>query len=183
MDKKKGFTMIEMLIVIGLFIILLPTIFAILSTILRQQLRMYKIVEAKRQGDAAMAFMKEKILRDGVSITSNTGSQCFDASPPNNQYTTSDGRWFRIFNESGTSYYNFYQSAGGQINYYESNLNITAALTANTVRVTNFQISCFRRSLNSPPMIQISYTVTSTDNTATISLPYKTKVRLLSSSP
>src|SRR3989344_3748847 len=98
MAKKKGFTMIEMLIVITLFIILLPTIFAILSTILRQQLRMYRMVEAKRQGDAALTFMKERILREGITIRNSSGtiSYCDSATPPNNQFATSNGTNFRF---------------------------------------------------------------------------------------
>ena len=185
MSKQKGFTMIEMLIVISLFIILLPTIFAILSTILRQQLRMYKIVEAKRQGDAALAFMKERILREGIAIKNSSGATtyCESATPPNNQYATSNGADFRFQLIPNGSQYYYFRQTGTRIDYVTTSPALTTSLTANTVQVSNFQISCFRRTLNSPPMIQISYTVTTTDNTSTISLPYKTKVRLLSSSP
>jgi len=169
--------MIEMLIVITLFIILLPTIMAILSTILRQQLRIYRMVEVKRQGDAALSFMKERILREGIAVRDNLGNTQCDS--PNELYAPASGVNFRILRSNGSEYY-FRQS--GTIVYYVAP-PITTSLTANTVQVSNFQISCFRRTLNSPPMIQISYTVTTTDNTSTISLPYKTKVRLLSSSP
>ena len=178
--------MIEMLIVITLFIILLPTIFAILSTILRQQLRMYRIVEVKRQGDAALAFMKERILRAGITVRDSAGNTYCDS--PNEQYTPAGpnggGINFRFAldsNINGPVYY-FVQS-GTDLWYITRAPDFQTSLTANTVQVSNFQISCFRRTLNSPPMIQISYTVTTTDNTSTISLPYKTKIRMLSSSP
>lgn len=180
MVKKRGFTMIEMLIVISMFIVLLPTIFAILSTILRQQLRLYRIVEAKRQGDAALAFMKERISREGYAVQDTFGNIYCDQA--GEQYTTSDGTRFRFLLGSGNTLY-FFRERASVLEYVTAPPTISTSLTANTVQISNFQISCYRRSLNSPPIIQISYTVLATDNISTISLPYKTKVRLLLSAP
>ena len=143
------------------------------------------MVEAKRQGDAALTFMKERILREGITIRNSSGtiSYCDSATPPNNQFATSNGTNFRFLLSDRTNVYYFVQS-GTRIDYVTTTPSaITTSLTANTVQVSNFQISCFRRTINTPIMIQISYTVTTTDNTSTISLPYKTKVRLLLSTP
>ncbi|OGK12999.1 hypothetical protein A3A93_04080 [Candidatus Roizmanbacteria bacterium RIFCSPLOWO2_01_FULL_38_12] len=180
MFKKKGFTLFEMLIVISLFAILLPTIFAILSTILRQQLRLYRIVEAKRQGDAAMSFMKNQILRQGVAIEDEMGqAQCNDAL---DEYSPPFGDNFRIIidKSNGNNEFYYFIQSGQMIGYVRGMPIISTSLTTNIVTVINFHISCFRRSLNSPPIIEISYTVQSTDGINTIILPYRTKVRLIS---
>ena len=176
MFKKKGFTLFEMLIVISLFAILLPTIFAILSTILRQQLRLYRIVEAKRQGDAAMSFMKNQILRQGVAIQDQGGTRHCE---PGQNYVASSGDEFVILNDDIGSEWYFFQQVDNVIRY-EQSIGTNTSLTTDAVLISDFRISCFRRSLNSPPIIEISYTVQSTDGINTIILPYRTKVRLIS---
>ncbi len=184
MNKKKGFTILEMIIVVGLLVILLPTIFAILSTILRQQLRLYRMVEVKRQGDAALSFIKGKILREGVAIENLAGTaQCTSDAAPNNQYTTTIGNQFKFQRTDGSEYY--FWLSGNSLQYVQTGPSVTTNLTASTVTVSDLVLSCFRRTIktNTPIMIQISYTVTSVGTTSNISLPYKTKVRLLTAAP
>ncbi len=189
--KRCGYTLIEMLIVLSLLTIIMPAIFTIIYTLLNQQVKIYRLVETKRQGDRIMSFMKEKIVREAMGIKNGAGLlRCATYTAiPENTTNGNDFIFMKTVNPSGPTF-NFYltnstffvQDTGGLP---------TTSLHDNKVRVSNFQIECFRRNSTIPftqsnsnvVLVGFTYTVEFVDNSPTqaegvTSLQYQTKVRL-----
>lgn len=189
--RNKGYTIIEMLIVLTLLSIIMPAVFSIIYTLLNQQMKIYRIIETKRQGDRIMSFMKEKITREGMGIKTAAGTlRCsnYTATPE----TTTNGNDFLFMKTT--------DPAGPSFNFYLVNSTFfvqdtgglpSISLHDSKVRVTNFQIECFRRNASTSPSqpnknvitIGFEYTVEFVDNSPTqaegaTSLQYQTKIRL-----
>lgn len=188
---SRGYTIIEMLIVITLLTIIMPAVFSIIYTLLSHQMKMYRIIETKRQGDRIMSFMKEKIIREAMGIKrANNTIRCgsYTATPE----TTTNGNDFLFMKSTDPN--------GDSFNFYLVNSTFfvqdTSGLAATSlhdtkVRVTNFQIECFRRNSSVSPSqpnknivtVGFTYTVEYIDNSptqseGTTSLQYQTKIRL-----
>lgn len=67
---KKGFTLIEIIVVVGIISILIPTIFAVFFLIAQQNLRLARFSEVNRQGNFAINTIEDLILKNAVSIHS-----------------------------------------------------------------------------------------------------------------
>ncbi len=181
----------EMLIVISILSIVLPAVFSIIYTLLNQQVKIYRIIETKRQGDRIMSFMKEKITREALGIRNATGTlRCtnytgaVESTANGNDFVflktaVANGPSFNFYLANSTF---FIQDTGGLTN---------TSLHDSKVRVSNFQIQCFRRnvmtSLSQPGknvvLVGFTYTVEFVDNTptqaeGTTSLQYQTKIML-----
>jgi len=189
--RYKGFTLIEIIVVMGVLAILLPTVFSVIYIIMQQQLRTYKLIDTKKQGDMIMSYMKESIARDAVGISNSIGiNQCNTAGGAYSESTDfffvlqtnspSDMFTFRT-NASGAFIYEHYiydNASGIFISDFSTNLN-----NPNTVEVSNFLLECLKRDNNSFPIVSFSYDATYLDNTPTlqegvVTLHYQTKVKL-----
>ncbi len=182
---EKGFTLLEMLIVLTLVSILLSTVFGILFVVVRQQARIYRIIETRRQGDTILNFMKEKIvrattIRNPVAVPPNPvyHPQCTSSIP---SYTPASPQNFVLEDSSG-QYYRFYLS-GNNILYNESPGAITTAINNNKVTISALTIECLLKSSSTTPIVQFTYTVTFNDITpseeeGTQTLTYRSKVQL-----
>jgi len=186
MNTKKGFTLIEMIIVIAIVGVILPLVFSIIFVVLKQQARIHRIAETRRQGDSIMSFMKEKISTQVVEIRSLGGAaQCDD---PGDIYPSSpspDGRNFYFLDADGNIFYFLYSSGNRRITYesFTPPPYISTALNSDTVIVTNFKIQCIKKTFSSPPLVQIAFDVKYRDRTPTVDegevvLPYRTKIRI-----
>lgn len=190
-STKRGYTLVEMLIVLSIISVIFPVVFSILYILLNQQVKLYRIIETKRQGDRIMSFMKEKISREAVVIKNAAGTPRCDLYTGIPE-TTADGNDF-IFRKSTDPLapsFNFYVTTSTLLTQDSAGLPSTS-LHDNRVRITNFQIECFRRNNTISPaqpnkhviMVGFSYTVEFIDNTptqaeGTTSLQYHTKIRL-----
>ncbi len=174
---KKAFTLLEMIIVLSLIGILLSTVFSILFVVLRQQVRIYRIVETRRQGDTILNFMKEKILRATEVTNATFVEQCTPALPA---YAPPNAQNFLL--ADAALRYRFYL-VGNDLVYNEPPGVVTTPLNNNRVRVSGLAIECLFKSVNSTPVVQFSYTVTFLDATpsveeGTVTLFYRSKVKL-----
>ncbi len=66
--KKKGFSLLEMIVVIGVLSIALPTLYAIFFIILQQQVRSVKLLEVKKQGTYVSDIMTTLIRTNTKNI-------------------------------------------------------------------------------------------------------------------
>ncbi|QQS43578.1 type II secretion system protein [Candidatus Roizmanbacteria bacterium] len=188
--KKKGYTLIEMMLVIALVALLMPAVFSILYVIMQQQVKIYELTETKRQGDYVMQLMKEKIMRDAVSlrrdddgifanvavitnICNNTGTSFTSAS---------NGQDFVFLNDLNNPFQ--YVQSGNTIRFREIGTpNVDAALSSNRVIISNFQITCAVKSTYTDPVVSFSYTATfnravPNPQLGTTQLQYQTKIKL-----
>ncbi len=187
MGMKKGFTFIEMVVVIATLLLALPTLFAIIFTVINQQTKIIRLTEVKRQGDYALAMMKNTIRNYATEIYSDQGltaanikcstaGSTWDNISPNELYfKSSDGKWLR-----------YYINMVSGINHIASASAVFTAtnLTSDKVTINNFSIVCNRNILYSPPILNISFQVqyktASTRPEDTASLNYQTAIKLRS---
>lgn len=170
-----GFTLIETIVVMGVVALILPALFGIIYSILKQQVKLYKVTLVKRQGDYAMS-----IISSGIRTSAN---EIFD-SPGGTQLCSTTG-------SVGANLY-FYDEQGSWFRYYlagstlrrQSSVSGISDITSNTVTVTAFSITCSRAATFSTPVVTIQYTVTAnpisnrTEDRA--QMVYQTRVKMRS---
>ncbi len=188
---RQGFTLIELLIVLSIISIIIPIVFSIIYILLNQQVQIYRIVETKRQGDRIMSFMKEKITREALSISDSSGTpRCatFSGNPEN---TTNGDEFLFLKNDTlPPETFNFVVTNNTLI-AKDSVSMINTSLHDSKIRVSDFEIECFKRSNVADPMqlnrnvvlVGFSYTVTFVDSTPSdaegdTTLQYHTKIRI-----
>lgn len=169
---KKGFTLIEMLVVIGVIGLTLPVFFAIVFSILQQQARLYALQEVKRQGDNMLSFIAASVKNNTTGIYDSTtfnavSEQC--SSTTKNSYNSDQGNFY--FKDKNNNWFRFYFNSDNLV--YES-LTVSYSLNNNKVTVDNFLISCYRLADYSTAIVTVSYDV----NIGSSSLNFKTRIKL-----
>lgn len=169
--QQKGFTMIELIIVLAILGILMPAGFAMFMANLRAQTKVLILQQVKRNGDAALDTMESLIKIQGQSLEEADGTAVCDTSGSSYSgdvyFVDPDGQRFmfhqlteRIASESAT----------------------TAYLTSDRVTVSNFVLSCSRESQFTAPLVSIAFDVQQAQMTTraeeAATLGYQTKIRL-----
>ncbi len=169
--SQKAFTMIEVIVVLAIIGIMMPIIFSVLFTVAKQQGKIFRLTEAKTQGDYALNFMKTYIQKNGGEVFQDSDMQlevCNDSAEPDNQYTALDGENFYFSKRNSLSeYFQFrtveyeFDSATDEHYYYLifNDNNEELPLTTGRVSVRNFYMSCFRKNAAEPPSIFFSFIV------------------------
>ncbi len=70
---RHGFTLVEVLITVGIVSFVLPVVIMVLVIILRQQLTVARLTQVKRQGDQALAVIRTVIEREAQSMYASSG--------------------------------------------------------------------------------------------------------------
>jgi prepilin-type N-terminal cleavage/methylation domain-containing protein len=186
--KKRGFTFIEMLVVLAVIAVALPSLFLIVYAILQQQVKIYRLTEVKRQGDYLINNMVSLIRNSGTGLyryNGVTGIPVCD-STANSPYPSSGngttnlyfkdrtGTWF-AFAYSGTQVASQSGSAIGTL----SGVN----LTTSKVKVSNLSFACTKASTFSAPLVTVGFTIKYNSTSATreeenATLDYQTFVKL-----
>ena len=187
--NKKGYTFLEVLAVITVIGLTLPTLFTIVYSILRQQSKINALMKTRNEGDYALALIENLIKNSSVGVYSTS-----DVSDPtkqrcNNPVTsprypvsggTEDGsniyfkdkfsHWFQLYSNSGI------------ISSDSSILNASSDLTTSKVVISNFKIYCETASTFSTPLISISfqvrYNTTSLRPEEVATFNYQTKIKI-----
>jgi len=187
---RKGYTLIEMMLVIAMIGLLMPAVFSILYVIMQQQVKIYELTETKRQGDYVMQLMKEKIMRDAASLRRDDDGIFASVSVISNicnssgsSFTSANNGLDFVFLNDVTNPFQYVQS-GNTLRYREVGApNVDAALNNSKVTITNFQINCAVKSTYTDPVVSFSYTATynrivPNPQLGTTALQYQTKVKL-----
>ena len=192
MKKNKGFTLIEMIVVISTIALSLPILFSIVFTILQQQTKIYRLTEVKRQGDYVLNTMENLIKNYAASVHSsqppsenNKICQWQNEQTINGYFLDKFGSYFR-FCRSNTG--SNCDADGNYIASFSSILNNgnsqTIPLNNDKVRISDFLLTCYQTNPYSPPVVGISfiiyYNTTSTRPEDKAQMTYQTKVKLRS---
>jgi prepilin-type N-terminal cleavage/methylation domain-containing protein len=182
-NNKKGFTLLEVVVVLSLFAIIVPAMFTMYFASLRAQKKVFVLRDTKRNGDNALTVIESLIKQNAVSV--------HNATPPTtaNQVCTSlvtsssavplyfkdkDGTWF-----SFTQVSNKIASHSGSLSG-----TTTVQLTNSKSIVSGFDVRCIYVSELSPPLVSISFDLNQNGPTGrpedVSSLSYQTKVKLRS---
>jgi len=156
--KKKlvGFTLIEMIVVIAVIAVTLPSIFAIVFGITRQQTKIYRISKVKKEGDYILNLLTNTIRNSAVSIHSSSPATIFNVicrivvspAPTTSLYfLDSTNNWFG------------YSLASNVISSSSSNLASPIALNSNKILINNFLIGCEKTALFSNANITINFDI------------------------
>ncbi len=166
MVKKQGFSLIEVLIAMGILVTVGSVAMVVFFTTLRGATKSDVIREVKQNGEYAISAM-ETMIRSSQSVES-IGSGCSSSNGclgsgscikilnPDNQYT--------VFSLSGTQI----ASTGGN-------------LTNNKVRASGLSFTCSQPP-GAPPIVTVSFTLTQATSTTRVeeqaSIPFKTTISL-----
>lgn len=175
MPQAKGFTLIEFLVVLSIVVFIVPSLFGLMYSLLRQQSRIIALQEVKRQGDLVFNHMKTTIKNSATATYNGT------LASPTAICTTSGSSWtggaMYFLDTTGVNSYFGYSLSGTGI-VYEKTSVATTQLTNASVTVSNLVLGCINSSDFSTPLLNVSYTVTQPDNN--VSLNYKTLIKLKS---
>ena len=176
-NKRTGFTIIELIVVIGIIGISIPAIFGIFFTMLRAQAKTYVLQEVKRNGDNAINIMETLIKQRVLGIYSDqalTTEVCSTSSSQSSgplYFKDRDGAVFYFATENSP-----FQIASrtDSLEYYLTNQKVSA---------NPFSIQCFRKNTFSPPIVRIDFDVNSYSSTTTrqeenAKIHYTTQVKL-----
>lgn len=180
---KKGFSIIELLIVIAIIAFTLPVVFSLFFATLQSQTKVLILQEVKRNGDFALDVIEDLVRTRAYAIYSDEELTTEVCSTKTSTLTpTSSGTVF-FSDSSGSSFYFAPQSQ--KIASYSAVINPNPYyLTSDKVVVSNFTISCNRTAVLSPPIVSISFSVaqpaTDVRHEQQATLNYQTKIKLRS---
>lgn len=170
--REKGFTLIEFLIVLSIVVFIVPSVFGLIYSLLRQQSRIIALQEVKRQGDLAFNHIKVNIKNNAVSTYSNlSGATAICATTGSSSAATSS-MYFQ--NATGLNSYFGYSGSGTAIQYLQT--GSSAAITNSAVNVSSLALGCTKVSEFTPPLVNLAFTVSQSANN--VSLNYKTLIKL-----
>jgi type II secretory pathway pseudopilin PulG len=184
--KKPGFTFIEVLVVFSIVALVVPSIFAIIFAVLREQTKILRLSTAKREGDYALNIMGSVIRNRALSIhsdspTDDTNQVCrkVESVSAGSLYFKDDtGAWFG------------YYSSSNKISSASSVIATPLVLNSANTYIDNFSIGCERSAAYSYPAVSISFDIcykTQTGNCSSTrpeeisTLHYQSKVSLRNS--
>lgn len=188
---KKSFTLIETIVVIAVIGLTLPVLFAIIFTLMRQQVKVYRLSQVKREGDYVINLMENTIRNRAVTVHSGQPTDanlvCQDANYPlsgtvdNLYFLDEDKQWFGYLFEN-----NSIASKSADLDNPPDVL--TFPLTSSKILVDNtFSISCSRKSAYLPVSILLDFDIcydtgagicTSTRPEEVTSLHYQMRIKL-----
>jgi len=175
MKISKSFTLIEIIIVIGVIGMALPIFFTIILAILQQQTRIYALQEIKRQGDGIVASINNTIKNNAIEIYADQAFTTAECSLAASSYSSANGEDFFLKDRLG-NWFNFHLLMPGASMASDSAVT-HISLNNDKVTIDNFSISCYRRGAYTPPIVSLNFKV---NYGSTASLNYKTKVKLRS---
>lgn len=155
--KTSGFTLIEIIVVIGVIALVATVLSSGLLTIFRTNTQSSQSTDTKQNGDQALSSM-ERMLRAAQSVT----SPCDGTDQVNMSFTDRDNNETKLFcAQEGTTTYIASESAKG-----------TSRLTGNTVTLgvdcvqQNIVFSC-TRSPNGSQVVSVAFTLSTVGQSPT----------------
>ena len=178
--NKKSFTLIELIIAVGVIGLILPTVFSIFFTMIRQQLVLIAYQEIKRQGDSVQTNIKNTLQNRAAYISSSDYSTTDECPLPLTPTPTYSPNLYIMDRE------------GNKIHIYLTPLSLTSNgvasesatfskvynLSSKDVSIVNLGFSCYKINEFSPVVVSTTYTVQKSTQFSDVSLPYTFKVRL-----
>lgn len=181
---KKSFTLIETLTVLTIIALTIPTIFYIILTLLRQQVKIFRISQVKREGDYLITIMENLIRNNAVSI--HAGLPASDANLICNVIETSPSGSNLYFLDKFNKWFGF-ELNGNTISSNSANLATPLNLNSSKTLVNNFSIYCSKTADHSASTVLFSFDIcfqnstgvcTSSRPEETASLRYQTRIKI-----
>lgn len=175
--KKNSFTLIELLVSVSIIALILPAVFAIFFTMMRQQVVLMAYRDMIRQGDSISNNMKNIIRTRALRVTDSTDPGSAIDICPLVTTPTPTGFPSLILLDTEDSPITFFQEGASPNRIASSSASKTYYLSTDGVIVNNLKFTCYRIRDNTAPVVQVSYTVNKSALYRDIALPYTFTVR------
>lgn len=179
----KGFTLIETIVVVAVIGLTLPVLFAIIFILMREQVKIYRLNQIKKEGDYIISLMENTIKNDAVTI--HSGNPPTDAniicsiadssySGPPLYFLDKTKKWFG------------YENGVNTIATASALATPSISLTSSKIKISSFSLSCSKKNLYSPAAILLSFKIEYCNDVAcsqtrpeeTASLFYQARIKL-----
>lgn len=173
-----GFTMIEMIIVIGIILITLPVIFGLFFVNFQAQSKVFILQEVKRNGDYSLNVMESLIKNRVHSIYSDQAMTSEVCSTKNSSGTQSSHPGPIYFKDKDGKLLYFTLSSGRIASYSAA---VSYNLTNSKVKASILTVKCSRTQTFSPPLVSVSFQIDQAQGARyeeIASLYYQTKIKL-----
>ena len=189
---KKSFTLIETIVVIAVIGLTLPVLFALIFTLMRQQIKIYRLSQVKKEGDYLLSTMGNTIRDNAMTIhqanpPSDANIVCNDlvTSPI---YPTGGGTIGNLYFLDTNNNLFGYRLTGTKIASDSASPTVHSVdLTSSKIVVYDFSIACAKNADYSTPYVSISFNIcyqTTSANCVTsrpeekASIHYQTRIKL-----
>ncbi|MFA5136905.1 MAG: type II secretion system protein [Patescibacteria group bacterium] len=183
---KRGFTLIEMVIVVGVLGFALPVFFSIVFLVIRQQVRFYSLQEIKKQGDNALYSMKSSMKQYGETVVNpsvyptSLFPTIIDICPVYPAATLTPAPFIHMFDKERFAFSYSLDDNKIASNSPRNNI-VNLYLTNDDVAISDLGFTCYRTNQFSPPIIWTSFVITKTGSGTDLpSIRYNTKFQLRS---
>lgn len=170
--KKSGFTLIELIVVIGAIAVILPPLFGLFFINLNAQKKNIALNNVKAQGDYVLNIMQSEIRRTAVDCINDGDWKFIDG----------DGKWF-VFKRN----YQKLTLVRGELDsgnpLTPTPVPVAEDLTDDSVAITNFSFDCAKNDDDyAYPIVTVGFDVEQAQESGRIeeqaSLKYSTKIKL-----
>lgn len=185
---KRGFTLIETIVIISVIGLTLPVIFSIFFVLIQQQIKIYRMSVVKKEGDYLINIIQNTIKDKATIILSSstptppddTNKVCISDS---SSYSSSSGLYF--LDKNGVWF--GYLINAGSVASNSASFTSVINLTSSKILVNNFFISCSRANMYSPQSVSLSFDICYNSETENCNpsrpeeialLHYQTKIKL-----
>jgi len=172
----KSFTLMELIVAVGIIGLIIPAIFGIFFAIIRQQLVLVSYQEMKYQGDSVQRNIKNVLQNSAADITDNTylaTDMCPLTTTPTPTYFPN-----LYINDRDGNHVKLYQEGISPNRIASDSASKTYYLTTKDVVVTQLGFTCYRINEFTPAIVSAKFTVQKSTVFSDISLPYSFNVRL-----
>lgn len=173
--KRRGFTLVELVVVVAIITVSVPAIFSLFFSIFRARSKIYILQELKKNGDYSINVMSNLIKQRAISIhtdpgVADVGEICSTKSRLDSNSSSAvgqllyfkdlDGRMFYFTTKYDriSSYSSFLKESDDDSTDDTIGVNSGSLMSGNT-RVDNWGLSCYRTNPFSPPIVTVRFTV------------------------
>lgn len=155
---KKGFTLIELIIAMGIVAFTLPVVFGLFLVNLQTRTKVLILQQVKRNGDNALAAIDSLVHTRAYALYSDPDLTTEVCTTTSGSGTPTSSNTVYIKDPTGAQLY--FALDNGKIASYSAVISPNPVyLTNSKVVVSNFSLSCERTATFSPPLISINFQV------------------------
>jgi len=167
--KKKSFTLVELLVSVFIVALILPPVFAIFFSMMRQQIVLISYSDMIKQGENIHANLKHLIEDRSILITDSgfTANVCPLITSPT---PTPASTLYAIDTERAPI--KLYQEVASPNRIASDSASKTYFLTSSGIVVSNLKFTCSRINDKTPSVVKASYTLQKNAFYKDISLQY-----------
>ena len=175
--KLRAFTLIEIVVAVGVVGFILPAVFNIFFSMARQQLTLIALQEIKQQGDSAERNIKY-LLQERAAYISDEGFVSTDICPIYPLPTPTKADVLYIKDRDGNTITLSQTTVNSKGTISSQSAEITHNLTSTDVSISNFAFTCKHINDFTPAIVSVSFVANKSATFKEVSLPYMFNVRL-----